>query len=134
VTLLGLVALSLGPACTKAKGTCADPAASASAGILLDLPKARASDALPLSVLTVTLAKDGSASLNGAPLANDDAIHDRAAEERRKAPGSLTGVVSADRTIAYGRVVHALDQLRMAGIAPVYLGVDGANPLPPRMP
>jgi biopolymer transport protein ExbD len=123
VALLALVAL--GPACNKAKGTCADPAPSASAAAIpVQLPKARTGDALPHSILTVVLAKDGSATLNGVPLPNDDAIRDRALEQRAKVPGDLTAVVSADRTIAYERVIHALDLLRQPGITQVAFGVD----------
>ncbi|HEY1697088.1 MAG TPA: biopolymer transporter ExbD [Polyangiaceae bacterium] len=106
----------------------ATPSATpASAAIPVQLPKAQTGDALPSKVLTVVLGADGSCALDGQPVAGDDAIREMAQAERTKVP-ELTAVVNADGAVPHARVIHVLDELRMAGITKISFGVQAERP------
>lgn len=68
------------------------------------------------------MSASGNIQVNGENLANDDAIRPpaRAAVVRDK---DVRVVIKADGTVPHARIMHALDVLRLAGIAKVGFGV-----------
>lgn len=94
----------------------------------IDLPKAAMGVDVPL-MLHVSLAANGATSVNGAAVPNDEAIYP-VARDAYKATPDLRALVAADQAVPYSRVVHAVDQLRQAGIAKIAFSVSLGRPAP----
>jgi len=77
-------------------------------------PPSGAGDPTKLSV--VTLRADGSALVDGKPVAGDDAI------AANVIPGARVRI-DADASSPHGRVIHVLDALKQAGVTKIAFGV-----------
>jgi len=86
----------------------------------LDLPHAAHGEAVQV-VLSVIVPAHGPMLVDGAPLASDDALEDKA---RASAAGNpdLRAVIQADGDVPHRRVIQVLDELRGAGITRVAFG------------
>jgi len=87
----------------------------------LDLPKAASGQDIQL-IFGLELHSNGDTIVNGKKLENDDAIFPAAKEEHAKNP-ELRAVIRADTSVQHGRVIHALDLLKQAGISKIAFGV-----------
>lgn len=91
--------------------------------IPVDLPKAKTGSEVQEVLSVVLIAPDGM-QVNGQVVPeNDSALASLANGAVRKTP-DLRAVVKADGNVPHSRVMHALDQLRVAGIAKVAFGVS----------
>jgi biopolymer transport protein ExbD len=89
-------------------------------------------------ILVVTVAADGSLSVDGQRLASDDALLLLARASHDKNP-AIQAIISADATVTYARVIHVLDLLKQAQISEIAFGMTPfvhviAPPLPPASP
>ena len=82
--------------------------------IEVDLPKAASAQLKPSKPLSVVITKDGALFLNGAP-ATEVELKARVADIVRLSPG-VEAVVSADRRVTHGAVIHVIDAVRLLGI------------------
>jgi biopolymer transport protein ExbD len=89
----------------------------------VQLPKAKTSDGPAEKPMTVVLLKDGTARWNDEPIA-EDAVAARVAEAVAKDP-EMNLVVSADKKVEHGRVVHMLDIAKGAGVQKFAINVQG---------
>jgi biopolymer transport protein ExbD len=87
-----------------------------------DLPRAASGEAAQ-RIVAITLLASGSASVDGRPLpASDPEILDLLRAESVAHP-DVRAIIDADSSVPHGRVMHALDLLRRAGISRVGFGV-----------
>jgi biopolymer transport protein ExbD len=105
----------------------------------LDLPKAASGQEVQM-VFSVELRANGDMVIDGKKLPSDDSMLPQAKEAQAKTP-DLRAVIRAEQTVQHGRVLHALDLLKRAGITKIAFGVtpvaaeDGkAAPAPPPTP
>lgn len=101
----------------------------------LDLPKAAAGQEIQL-VFGVELHANGELVVDGKKLPNEDALLPLAKEAQAKT-ADLRAVIRADQTVQHGRVIHALDLLKRAGITKIAFGVTpvaGDAPAAPAAP
>jgi len=91
----------------------------------LDLPRA-ASGETAQRVLHITLDTGGRVLFDGSEVATDAAFQ-TAARGRLARDPELRTVISASRRAQHGRVMHVLDQLRLAGIGKVAFAVEPAR-------
>ena len=89
----------------------------------VQLPKAHTTDGPADKPMTVVLLKDGTARWNDAPIAEND-VAAKVAEAVAKDP-EMNLVVSADKQVEHGRVVHMLDIAKTAGVAKFAINVQG---------
>lgn len=82
--------------------------------IEVDLPKAASAQLKPSRPLSVVITKDGALFLNGAP-ATEPELKARVAEAIKLSPG-IEAVVSADRRVSHGSVIHVIDAVRLLGV------------------
>jgi len=92
----------------------------------VDLPRA-ASGRDVQEVLSVVLSATGETQVNGDTVPDDEAISARARAAFAK-DKDVRAVLKADGTVQHARVMHALDLLRLAGIAKVGFGVVPPKP------
>ena len=92
----------------------------------VDLPRA-ASGKDVQEVLSVVLAASGQTEVNGEAVPGDEAIGALARTAFAK-DKDVRAVLKADATVQHARVMHALDLLRLAGIAKVGFGVVPPKP------
>ncbi|UQA58723.1 ExbD/TolR family protein [Polyangium aurulentum] len=92
-----------------------------SQSVPLDLPKAAASQEIQL-VFGVELHANGEMVVDGKKLPSEDALLPLAKEAQAKT-ADLRAVIRADQTVQHGRVIHALDLLKRAGITKIAFGV-----------
>ena len=88
----------------------------------IQLPKSHSTDGTAEKPATVTLKKDGGLRWN-----DHDANEDEIARELKKAADAdpeTNLVVSADREVQHGRVVHVLDIAKLAGITKFAINVQ----------
>jgi biopolymer transport protein ExbD len=95
----------------------------------LDLPKASQGTDIQV-VFSVTMGADGSAQVDGKPIANDDAVLPLAEAAQQKNP-ELRAVIKADSAVPHGRVIHVLDLLKQGHVNKIAFGV---SPVPPLVP
>lgn len=97
--------------------------------ISVDLPKARTGTEVQ-EVFSVVIYAPDRVEVNGVAVQTDDQLASlaRAAVTRS---ADLRAVVKADGAVPHSRVMHALDQLRLAGVAKVAFGV---SPTPSAIP
>lgn len=96
-----------------------------SQGMPMDLPKAASGEALQ-QVFSVELSMDGKTRVDSEAVANDDAITPLAKAAKAK-NADLRAVVRADTKLEYGRVIHAIDLLKRAGIAKIAFAVSPSD-------
>jgi biopolymer transport protein ExbD len=90
-------------------------------GLPLDLPKSASGQEVQL-VFGVELRSNGDILVDGKKLPNDDALLPLAKEAQAK-NADLRAVIRADQTVQHGRVIHALDLLKRAGVTKIAFGV-----------
>ena len=92
----------------------------------VQLPKAKNSDGAADRPTTVTLLKNGDLKFN------DVAVQDKELEDKLKAASDgnpdLSLVVSADKEVQHGSVVHVLDLAKTAGITKFAINVQQGSP------
>jgi biopolymer transport protein ExbD len=92
----------------------------------VQLPKAKNSDGAADRPTTVTLLKNGDLKFN------DVAVQDQELAEKLKAASDgnpdLSLVVSADKEVQHGNVVHVLDLAKTAGITKFAINVQQSSP------
>jgi biopolymer transport protein ExbD len=92
----------------------------------VQLPKSKNTDGAADKPTTVTLMKDGEVKFNNV------AVPDTELEEKLKAAAELDPdlslVVSADKEVHHGNVVHVLDLAKSAGISKFAINVQQGNP------
>ncbi len=86
------------------------------------LPRAHTTDGMAEKPATVTLLKDGSLRWNDQAVAEDRLAADLKAAAAADPETNL--VVSADREVQHGRVVHVLDLAKLAGITRFAINVQ----------
>jgi biopolymer transport protein ExbD len=94
----------------------------ASQAIPLDLPKA-ATAGETQTVFTVSIDRDGKMFVDGAPIANDDALRSSARSALFKTK-DVRVVVQASATATHGAVLHAVDELRSVGITRIAFAAE----------
>src|SRR5262249_12880777 len=119
--------------CVRSKDAGAAPACHRmhiAPAVPLDLPAAAgASDPAVPALLSVILAADGTAQIDGRPIPNDEAILPAAREAHDKNP-ELRAVIKADSAVPHGRVIHVLDLLKQVQIGKIAFGVTPAAARP----
>lgn len=82
--------------------------------IEVDLPKAASAEVKPSKPLSVVITKDGALFLNGDAV-DEAGLKARVAAAVKEAP-AIEAVVSADRRVTHGSVVHVIDAVRLLGV------------------
>jgi biopolymer transport protein TolR len=82
--------------------------------IEVDLPKAASAEIKPSKPLSVVITKDGKLFLNGDAV-DEAGLKTRVAAAVKEAP-AIEAVVSADRRVMHGSVVHVIDEVRLLGV------------------
>jgi biopolymer transport protein ExbD len=90
--------------------------------ININLPKAASGEDTAPSQLTVTIAADGKAMLNG-KAASDDDITAFSKETLAKKP-ETQAIISADKDVPHGRVIAIIDLIKTAGISKFAITID----------
>jgi biopolymer transport protein TolR len=98
-----------------------------SPAIRVDLPKAASGVEVQRTALGLTLTKAGALYLNGAP-SDDEAVKRFIGGELPRNP-DLQAVISADRAVPHGDVVHVIDLCRRAGVRRFAINVDAVRGL-----
>ena len=103
--------------------------------IPLDLPKATQGTQQKTQqvVLSIELAADGRAVVDGKPIPNDDAIQPLARDAYAK-NNEVRAVIKADSAVTHGRVIHILDLLKQAGLSKIAFGVSPVSSSPSPAP
>jgi biopolymer transport protein ExbD len=96
-----------------------------SQSIKVELPKAASASESVASVAAVTLTKDGKVFYNQEAMNEGDLVnHFRSALAGNK---DLNLIVSADKEVQHGRVVHVIDLAKLEGITKFAINVELAN-------
>ncbi len=91
-------------------------------GLKVNLPKAKAAQDTEMASVTLALDARGNLSLDDKPLAEAGLV--AALEDKARANPELRVVLRADKSLDYGRVVRALDEVKQAGISRVALAAE----------
>ncbi len=91
----------------------------------LDLPKAASSEAVQV-IFSVLLAPDGRVLVNGAPVASDPLLKEKALQAAAETP-ELRAVIHADGAVPHRQVMHVIDVLKGAGISRIAFGAIPAE-------
>ena len=92
----------------------------------VQLPKTKNSDGAADKPTTVMLMKNGDLKFNGVPVA-DSELEDKLKAAAESNP-DLSLVVSADKEVQHGNVVHVLDLAKTAGITKFAINVQQGSP------
>ena len=92
------------------------------AAIEVDLPTAASAGEGVSSTLNIVVLADGSMTLDGKP-ADDAAVIARVKAEKIKDP-KVQAVIAGDKTVAYDRVMHAIDLVMNNGIKSFALNIQ----------
>lgn len=98
----------------------------------LDMPKAATSGEVQV-VMSIVLAADGGAAVDGKAVPSDDSVLPLAQDVHAKNP-ELRVVIKADARVPHGRVIHVLDLLKQAGVSKIAFGVQPTPPTPAPTP
>ena len=90
--------------------------------INVNLPKAASGSETTPSQLTITILPTGEALLNGQVVEDTD-IGSHALKAVLKKPDTQA-IISADKTVLHGRVVHIIDIIKKAGIRKFAITID----------
>lgn len=90
--------------------------------IKVNLPEAASSDSVEPSSLGITVAADGSLSLDGAPV-TEQAL--RAAVRAAKAANAdVVCLIAGDKESRHGDVTHVIDLVKQEGVAKFAINID----------
>ena len=90
--------------------------------IKVNLPKAATGDQTVQTQLSVTIAANGSLTLNGKP-SDTTKISAEAAEALQKNP-DIQAVIAADKDVPHGTVVGILDLIKSVGVKKFAISID----------
>lgn len=90
--------------------------------INVNLPKAASGEKSTPSQLSIAIATDGSLNLNGANV-EEAAISAKAQEEVGKNP-EVQAIISADKDVPHGTVVHIIDLVKTAGVKKFAISIE----------
>ena len=90
--------------------------------IKVDLPKAASGDSTPVSSLALVLSKTGEIYLNGQPTDEDGLRNFIRAELKEKK--NLQAIISADKAVAHGTVIHIIDVVKTEGVTKFAINVE----------
>ena len=93
--------------------------------INVNLPEAASGEESQPTQLTITVLKDGGYALNGKPTALEE-IRAYAAEAVKKTP-FIQAIISADRDVAHGNVITAIDSVKSVGVRKFAISVSKAQ-------
>ena len=96
-----------------------------SQSLKVELPKAASSTDAVTSVAAVTLTKDGKIYYNQEPIEEDALI--KKFREAQAGNVELNLIVSADKDVTHGRVVHTIDLAKIEGITKFAINVEREN-------
>lgn len=97
--------------------------------IKVNLPEAASGEATESNSLGLTLTADGGLSLDGELLTLEQL---KARLKAAKAESEeVVCLISADKTVAHGRVVWLIDVVKTAGITKFAINIDKADAVPP---
>lgn len=96
--------------------------------LAMDLPKAAATTEQQV-VFAVSLAPDGTTSVDSKKVDSDDAVLDLARKARSE-HSDVRAVIHADGAVPHRRVVRVMDLLKQGGIGKIAFGVDKIAPEP----
>lgn len=96
--------------------------------IKVNLPDAATGEATESTSLGVTLLTDGALLLDGEPVTPEVLTQRLAAA---KGEGEVVVLISADQSVAHGRVTWLIDLVRTQGIAKFAINIDKTQTLPP---
>ncbi len=92
------------------------------ASLPVELPKAASGGAAVETTLNLVVDKEGKIALDGQP-ATEPEIIARIKQEKAKNP-KLQAVISADKGVAYGNVIHLIDLVKTNGVSSFALNVE----------
>ena len=92
------------------------------ASMKVDLPKAATAGATVATTINLTVQRDGTLLLNGAPTTKELASQTVKAEVARDP--KTQAVISGDRGVEYGKVVEILDLVKLGGVTAFALDVE----------
>lgn len=92
------------------------------AALKVELPQAASAGDAVESTLNLVLTRDGQLFLDGAPT-TDDAIA-AAIRAMKQANPKLQAVISADKGVVYGKVVHLIDLVKKNGVKSFALNIE----------
>jgi biopolymer transport protein ExbD len=96
-----------------------------SQSLKVELPKAASQTDSVSSIAAVTLTKDGKTYYNQKPVSEADLVNDlRSALAGNK---DLNLIVTADKEVQHGNVVHVIDLAKVEGITKFAINVEIAN-------
>jgi biopolymer transport protein ExbD len=90
--------------------------------IKVNLPKAASGEQTVQTQLNVTIAANGSLTLNGKP-ADQAAISAESAEALQKNP-DVQAVIAADKDVPHGTVIQILDLIKSVGVKKFAISID----------
>ncbi len=93
-----------------------------SQSLKVELPKTATSDESTPSIAAVTLTKEGKTFFNNEPV--DEAGLVRKLKGARASGAEVNLVVSADRAVTHGQVVHVIDLAKVEGITKFAINVE----------
>jgi len=88
----------------------------------VELPQGRTGEETQALMLTLTIRADGSALLNGRAT-TDDALRREVIAKKHEQP-NLQVVISADRDVNHGRVVHFIDLMKRLGVSRFAISIE----------
>lgn len=90
--------------------------------INVNLPKAVSGDQSTPSQLTISIAANGTLNLNGTT-ADENAISAKAQQEVGK-NSEIQAIISADKDVPHGTVVHIIDLVKTAGVKKFAISIE----------
>ena len=72
--------------------------------------------------IDVVIAANGSVTLDGRAMKDDDELADRARDAARKSP-RVNAMIHADKSVQYRRVIAVMDALKRGGVSDVSFSV-----------
>ena len=91
----------------------------------VQLPKARSTDGTADKPHTIAVLKNGTLTWDEAPVNEDQAVKNM--KDAVSADPDFSLVVSADKEVQHGRVVHVLDIAKLAGVVKFAINVQQEN-------
>lgn len=90
--------------------------------ININLPKAASGEDTAPSPLTITVAADGSVTLNGKVATDEDIVTFAKAAVAEKP--ETQAIISADKDVPHGRVIGVIDLIKSSGISKFAITID----------
>ena len=96
-----------------------------SQSLKVELPKAASANESVQSIAAVTIAKTGALYYNQEPISESELI--KKFKEGIAANEEMSLIVSADKDVSHGSVVHVIDLAKLEGILKFAINVEPAN-------